>query len=90
MSSAKDGHDACKRISEALDSSDYEPSGAHLNKLGTGYSCSYPLVYQNQAMPITPKPGTCLSSENEPEIPSGLISDCIATILMIQVSYILF
>ncbi|ONK80735.1 uncharacterized protein A4U43_C01F21140 [Asparagus officinalis] len=88
MSSLKEGEDAHIRIRGALDSAVNDQSGLDSKLLGTRYSCSAPSAYQNRAPSFTatanaPK-GACLSSANESEILSALMSECIATMFMIQ------
>ena len=90
MSFLKEGEDADKRIREALDSTDRQQHGSDSNKQGARYNKSYPWSYQNQEGSFTatvtaPDSRVCLSSANESHILSGLISDCIATVFMLQV-----
>lgn len=89
MSSVKGG-DVYTRIMEALDSANNQQYGVDSNKVGNSYPCSYLWAYPCQAelsIPTVnaPDPTASFPTGNESQIISGLISNCIATVLMIQV-----
>ncbi|GMI65604.1 ARABIDOPSIS THALIANA ALWAYS EARLY 2, ALWAYS EARLY 2 [Hibiscus trionum] len=80
VSSTKEGEDAFMRIGEALNSVD---------KKQFTYNINVPVIklpehsQVNGSISITPKPMPT-SDKNEEQVPSELITSCVATLLMIQ------
>ncbi|KAF5184492.1 Always early [Thalictrum thalictroides] len=92
MSSLKDGEDSFARVGEALDSADSGTSAVRScasSDQGVGglanheatHACTLDSLMTNNAN--GPKP-TSTTEQNEVQIPSELMSSCVATLLMIQ------
>lgn len=93
MSSVKEGEDAFIRVGEALDTADNPPIGARSRAslepgLGslTNHDPANPSI--TESMMTNNGNGPTLANISEPseiQIPSELISSCVATLVMIQV-----
>ncbi|PIA61564.1 hypothetical protein AQUCO_00300823v1 [Aquilegia coerulea] len=92
MSTLKDGEDAFARVGEALDSADPGTSAVRScasSDQGVGglanheptYTCTSDSVMTNNGNGQKP---TSTTEKNEVQIPSELMSSCVATLLMIQ------
>lgn len=97
MCALKEGEDAFVKIGEALDSANNRISGpgsgifgVRRNPPDSGHGSSAYQDHTTSSMPeatashASPKPH--ISSDSEIQLPSDLISSCVATLLMIQVN----